>query len=181
MDAAKLREALGLSPEASDDEVRAALTEQGVTPTQPETEPEGDPAEGGEGDGEEDGEGGEGASAEPVTQAATLPPGTVAIDETTLNELREQAQQGVAARAQQRREDRDRTLGDAIRAGKFPPARKAHWEAYWERDEEGAKAAIKSLAEGLVPVEDAGAPGGEPTDTFDDVDRLFSTPVPKGA
>ncbi|MFB4306978.1 phage protease [Actinomadura sp. GTD37] len=176
MDAAKLREALGLSPEASDDEVRAALAEQGVTPAQPPTE---DPAnEPGEGEGTEGGES-ETAPAEPVTQQATtaLPPGTVAIDETALNELREQAQQGVAARAQQKREARDRTLSDAVKAGKFPPARKEHWETYWERDEEGARQALASLAPGLVPVEDAGQPGGELTNEAVDAefDRLFPT------
>lgn len=188
MDAVLLREALGLSPEASDDEVRAALTDQGVTPAQPtdpNPEPAGDPGDGGEGEGTE-GEGEGDPAGEPATQQVSaksggLPPGTVAIDETTLNELRQQAQQGVAARAQQKREDRDRTLAAAVSAGKFPPARREHWEAYWDRDEEGARQALASLAPGLVPVEDAGAPGGEPTETFDDVDRLFSTPVPKGA
>ncbi|MDL4812808.1 hypothetical protein [Actinomadura opuntiae] len=188
MDPAKLREALGLQPEASDDEVRDALTTQGViTPTAPnpagteeeaETEPAAHPAapEGGADtpEGEQPGTG-------TGTAAASLPPGTVAIDEATLAELRAQAQQGVAARAEQLRQDRDRTLDAAIKAGKFPPARRAHWEAYWQRDEEGARAAIADLAEGLVPVEDAGEPGTEPDGGYDDIDRLFSVPVPKGA
>lgn len=192
MDAAKLREALGLSPEASDDEVRSALAEQGVTPAQPtedpapepggDPEPEGEPTQQPEPGTEPEGE----PSNEPTTQQAsvksgTLPPGTVAIDEDTLKQLKREAKEGVAARAQQKREERDRTIGDAIKAGKFPPARREHWEAYWERDEEGAKAAIGDLAEGLVPVEDMGEPGGEPTDSYDEFDRLFTTPVPKGA
>jgi hypothetical protein len=185
MDPAKLREALGLLPEASDDEVRTALTTQGVvTPTTPtaEVEPEGAPADDTT-PAEDDPPVGPAAEPQPVepVSAAALPPGTVAIDETTLAELRASAQQGAEARAQQRREDRDRTLDNAIRAGKFPPARREHWAAYWDRDEEGARAAINDLAEGLVPVDDAGAPGGEPTESFDDVDRLFSVPVPKGA
>ncbi|MGI5423068.1 phage protease [Actinomadura luteofluorescens] len=191
MDAAKLREALGLPSTASDDDVRAALTDQGVTPTQP-TEPTQDPAgepegepDDGDGDGGEDEPSEPGQQGEPTQQvtakATSLPPGTVAIDETTLQQLRRDAQEGVAARAQQKREARDRALDDAIKAGKFPPARREHWATYWDRDEEGAKAAITDLAEGLVPVKDVGEPGGEPTETFDDIDRLFSVPVPKGA
>jgi hypothetical protein len=184
MDAAKLREALGLLPEASDDEVRTALTTQGiVTPTTPEpdVEPEGAPADDPAAEVEPAPEPATAPQLAELVSAGTLPPGTVAIDETTLEELRASAQEGAEARAQQRREDRDRTLDAAVNAGKFPPARRPHWEAYWERDEDGARAAINDLAPGLVPVTDAGTPGGEPTQSFDDVDRLFSVPVPKGA
>ncbi|MEU9888004.1 head maturation protease, ClpP-related [Sphaerisporangium sp. NPDC051011] len=115
---------------------------------------------------------------EPV--AAALPPGAVAVDEAMLNELREQAAQGVAARTQQIREARDHALNDAIRAGKFPPARRDHWAALWDADPEGTRQTLASLAEGLVPLEDIGEPGGEPTtggaeaDAY--FDAAFSTP-----
>ncbi|MUN41414.1 phage protease [Actinomadura litoris] len=182
MDAALLRQALGLSPEATDDEVRTALTTQGITPTPPA--PAGDPEDQAPADPE--GEGGDAPAAPATDPAETLAPGTVTIDEAALAELREQALEGVAARAQQRREARDRALDDAIKAGKFPPVRRPHWESYWDKDETGAKEALASLAPGLVPVQDAGAPGSE-TDAAADAsefDSLFTRPVPatsKGA
>lgn len=188
MDAALLREALGLSPEASDDEVRTALTDNGLADTQAASAE--DPAPDGEGDAGEREE--EGSDTDPATAATSedpgvqagashrqerpLPPGTVVVDESTLEQLRQDARQGVEARAQQRREARDRTLDDAIKAGKFPPARRDHWAAYWDTDEEGARQALASLADGLVPVADLGEPGGEPDASAAanaEYDRLF--------
>lgn len=158
MDPAKIREALGLLPEATDEEVRTALADTDLLP-QPEPQTE----------------------TEPVAPApAALPDGVVTIDEATLNELREQASQGVAARAQQVTEARDRALDDAVRAGKFPPVRRDHWAGYWDKDPEGAKAALASLEPGLVPVQDAGVPGGEETNDGgnDEFDSIFSRPAP---
>lgn len=188
MDAALPREALGLSPEASDDEVRTALTDNGLTDTQAASAE--DPASDGEGEAGEREE--EGSDTDPATAATgedpgvqagasqrqerPLPPGTVVVDESTLERLRQDARQGVEARAQQRREARDRTLDDAIKAGKFPPARRDHWAAYWDTDEEGARQALASLADGLVPVTDLGEPGGEPDASAAanaEYDRLF--------
>ncbi len=113
---------------------------------------------------------------EPV--AARVPDGMALIDEATLSELRASAAQGVEARALQRTEARDQALTDAIRVGKFPPARRGHYAAAWDADPEGTRQLLDSLAEGLVPLADVGQPGGEPTDNgFDaEVDRLFSTP-----
>jgi len=190
MDAAKLREALGLSPEASDDEVRAALTEQGVTPAQPtedpapepgtgpEDEPKGEPAQEPEPGTEPGGE----PSQEPATQqAAAGMPKTVTVTEAAFKELKAAAEDGRAARAQQLQEERNRILDEAVNAGKFPPAQRKDWEKYWDHKPELARAAIADLAPGLVPVEDAGQPGAEPNDFFDQDDALFSKPVPKGA
>ncbi|WP_101791022.1 head maturation protease, ClpP-related [Nonomuraea indica] len=113
---------------------------------------------------------------EPV--AARLPEGTVLVDAERLAQLEAQAAEGVAARAQQRAEARDRALDNAIAKGKFPPSRKAHYAAAWDADPEGTQQLLASLAEGIVPLADVGQPGGEPTDNgFDaEVDRLFSTP-----
>ncbi|MFI7449548.1 head maturation protease, ClpP-related [Nonomuraea sp. NPDC049714] len=113
---------------------------------------------------------------EPV--AARIPDGMQLIDEATLAELRASAAQGVEARALQRTEARDQALNDAIRVGKFPPARRDHYAAAWDADPEGTRQLLDSLAEGLVPLADVGQPGGEPTDNgFDaEVDRLFTTP-----
>lgn len=117
---------------------------------------------------------------EPATAAASLPEGTVAIDEATLAELREQAAQGVAARARQLTEDRDRAIKDAIREGKTPPARREHWEKSWAADPDGTRDLLASLAPGLVPLEDLGEPGGEDTSSSAEdaeYDALFSRPA----
>lgn len=115
---------------------------------------------------------------EPVAAAPALPEGTVAIDEATLNELREQAKQGVVARARQLTEDRDRTIDDAIKAGKTPPARREHWQKSWAADPDGTRDVLASLAPGLVPMVDIGEPGREPDSSGADAefDRAFSTP-----
>ncbi|MFD1547008.1 head maturation protease, ClpP-related [Nonomuraea guangzhouensis] len=153
-----LRERLGITDaELDDDALLAALDDQLAVLTEPTTEPIETPAE-------------------PV--AAKLPEGTVAIDEATLAELREQAAEGVAARAQQRVEARDRALDDAINAGKFPPARREHWARLYDLDPEGTRQTLASLADGVVPLQDVGEPGGEPTDSDDtEFDSLFSRKV----
>ena len=166
MDPALLRQALGLSPEASDEEVTAALAASGLAPlTTPEPEPIPEP------------------EPEPTpAPALVLPPGVTTIDEAALAELLEKAEQGVAARAQQISDRRSRLLDDAVKAGKFPPARREHWENYHQQDPEGAEQALASLAPGLVPVSDQGVPGGAETSLedaqFAEFDKYFSTPVP---
>jgi hypothetical protein len=157
-----LRERLGLAEDADDEAILAAVDKL----RQPEPKPDPDEEQG---DGEETED--TPASSPPPAQ----PAGTVTIDEATWAQLREQAAEGVAARAQQRTEARDRAIGDAIMAGKIPPARREHWEQAWKVDAEGARQALASLAPGLVPVEDKGAPGGEATtESLDaEFDRMF--------
>lgn len=164
MDPVLIRQALGLSPEATDEEVAAAFAAGTTTPA-PEPEPTPEPTP-------------EIETPEPPAPVPTA--GTVTIDEATLAELREAAQQGVAARARQLNEDRDRTIAAAIGDGRIPPARRDHWLASWKADPDGTKATLASLAPGLVPLQDAGVPGPAEgsTEQFDDIDRLFSAPVP---
>lgn len=147
-----LRERLGLADDADDDAILAAVDALRETDTA------------------EDEDTTEDAPAPPA-----LPEGVRMIDEAKLLELQQQAAEGVAARAQQLTESRDRALDDAVRAGKFPPARRDHWAKYYDADPDGAKQALASLAAGLVPLVDAGAPGGEETtESLDaEFDRLF--------
>jgi ATP-dependent protease ClpP protease subunit len=152
-----LRERLGLDADADEAAILTAvdeLVDKATEPPAPAPEP----------------------VVEPV--AARLPEGTVIVDKATLDELRQQASEGVAARAQQRTEARDRAISDAISKGKVLPARRQHWQDSWDADPDGTRAMLDSLAEGLIPLADLGEPGGEPTDNgFDaEVDRLFSTP-----
>lgn len=114
-----------------------------------------------------------------VAAAPALPAGTVLIEEATLNELKDSAAQGVAARARQLTEDRDRAIEDAIKAGKTLPARREHWQKAWAADADGTKQMLASLAPGLVPLEDVGQPGGDPAAVDDEAefDSLFSRKV----
>jgi hypothetical protein len=94
----------------------------------------------------------------PVT-APVAAEGTAVIDAEQLQQLQVAAAAGQAARDQQLAQDRDRLLDDAIRAGKFSPARRQHYAAAWASDPEGTKETITKLSPGLVPVEASGYAG----------------------
>ena len=97
---------------------------------------------------------------EPVAATAALPDGVVAIEASTLDELRRNAEAGARAEQRQRVEDRNRFIEDAIAAGKFAPARRDHWRAAWDADPDGTRQTIDGLAEGLVvPVAAKGTAG----------------------
>lgn len=92
----------------------------------------------------------------PSAAAVTVPEGFSLVDNETLATLRTGAEDGRAARDQQRTEHRDRTISAAIAAGKIPPARKEHFEAAWQADATGTEQLLSALAPGLVPVEERG-------------------------
>jgi hypothetical protein len=91
-----------------------------------------------------------------AASAPTLPAGVVMIDEATLAELKSGA--AVAASLQGERDAaiRNGVLDNAIKAGKFPPARRAHFEALLTVDPEGTAAMIETLASGMIPVTERG-------------------------
>jgi hypothetical protein len=164
MDPAKLREAVGLKPDASDDEVMAALAAGGLkvaasappptpdpaTPPAPTTDPQGDPV--------------------PAPKPTA---GTVVMDASQLDEIRAAATRMRVLEARIQADDRDRVITDAIASGKFPQARRAHWEKAFEADPEGTKATIASLASNLVPIAASGY-AGDPDAEFDaDYSTLF--------
>jgi hypothetical protein len=107
---------------------------------------------------------------EPVAAAKpTLPDGVVAIDATTLAELRRGAELGIQAAERQRISDRDRVIDAAREDGRISPARVEHWVKAWEADPDGTKDTLASLEPGLVvPVVMAGSTGtGEETADLD--------------
>jgi hypothetical protein len=93
----------------------------------------------------------------PTPQA--IPEGLTVIETDVLEGLQTAAAAGQSAHQRFQREDRDREIDAAVRAGKITPARVEHWQKAWEADPEGAKATLASLAPGLVPVEFSGSPG----------------------
>ena len=95
----------------------------------------------------------------PTAAAVNLPEGTIVVDKATWEEVAGQARQGAELAARTRDSERDDFLNNAIKAGKFPPSRKAHYLSAWNGDPEGTRGLIDSLAPGLVPVEARGTAG----------------------
>ncbi|GAA3781241.1 head maturation protease, ClpP-related [Micromonospora maritima] len=159
VDPAKIREALGLSADASDSDVRVALESAGVVaktnpPTEPAPQPEPDP------------------EPAPAPDPEPKAEGKVLVSQNVLEELRIAAQAGQEARAQQLREQRDNTIRAAVAEGKISPARREHWVQAWDKDPEGTKADLDSLPANRVPVNalgyDADAPKSvDPADSPD--------------
>jgi hypothetical protein len=179
----RLRERAGLTEadlpdDATDEQINSALDRVGPSA---ETQPNGDDNGSGsepnteEGAGADTGNrpadagGGEGNPAETEPQpsgvaaaAAQLPAGMVVVDEATLRQLRQGAEPAQQLAARQAREDRDRVLAQAMQEGRFPPARRGHYESMWQADPEGTRTLLTAaadkggLAPGTVPVSEAG-------------------------
>ena len=153
-DPAKIREALGLSADASDEEVRTGLAEAGFAPPAPP------------------------ADAEPVPVAAAASaakPGTKVIDEAAWQEREDRIKRLEAADTRRRVEERDHIIAKAVQDGKFPPARKGHWVRLWDADPEGTRQVLATLSPNVMPVMASGYDGGrgEPR-------RGVRAPVPAG-
>jgi len=179
VDPAALRQALGLETDASDEDVLQAMQDAGmITMPGDETGSTGLVAPGAEQTGTNDaGAGVPGNDPADVTgpsnndkgdPAVAAPTGTVTVDAAMLEDLKRQAARGDAARKVQEDNDRDSTILAAIKAGKIPKSRQAHWQTQWDKDVEGTKhlltaAADKGgLAPGLIPVTEEGtAPSDE--------------------
>lgn len=156
MSLSEFRSRLGLGDDADENAVLAALDAR-LQPPAPST------TEGGETQPEPT------ATAEvrePELVAAStkpvLPAGVVAVEASTLAELRAMAEAGQRAEQRQRAEDRDRFIAAAITDGKFSPARKTHWTKAYDADPEGVRETIDGLEKGLVvPVAAKGTAGGD--------------------
>lgn len=85
------------------------------------------------------------------------------MDAGRLADLERRAARGDTARTEQENQERDRIIDAAIRAGKVPKSRQAHWVSQWKVDVEGTKKLLTAkvedggLAPGLVPVDEQGA------------------------
>lgn len=139
-----VRETLGMQ-DASDDEVLAKIKELKASA-------EVDPEENDNGK-EEDGTS---EKEDEVTEGAEVPEGMKLVDEGTLEDLKQKAEMGVAARRKQIAAERESLLDGAIKAGKIPPSRKEHWSKMLEADEVGARKALDSLEAGLIPTQETG-------------------------
>lgn len=151
-DAAKLREALGLSETASADDALTAFA--GALSTL-------------------GGQGAAPATGSNLTASDAAAPAPVAVpqladgnrpvllDPSQLAALQESARKGETAWAQLRRNERDGVLDDAIRLGKFPASRREYWVQLWDRDPDGTRQAVSALATNVIPVLSTGYTGDD--------------------
>lgn len=150
-DAAKLREALGLSETASADDALSAFAGalsalgggQGTASTDPAPT-------------------GNDTLSAPVT-VPQLADGNrpILLDPSQLAALQDSARKGETAWAQLRRNERDGVLDEAIRLGKFPASRREYWVQLWDRDPDGTRQAVTALAANVIPILSAGYTGDD--------------------
>lgn len=128
VDAAKIREALGLAADASDAEVTTALAAAGLgqagpPATPPETT---EPAD------------------KPVA-VGSLPPGMRLISDSAYQADQERMKRLEAHVAKQQRDERDSVIAQAVKDGRFTVAQKDHFTKLWDADPEGTRNLINSL------------------------------------
>lgn len=82
--------------------------------------------------------------------------GTMTIDASAWDEREERIKRLEASQAKHAREERDQVIDQAVRDGKFAPARKEHWAKLWDADPEGARTVIDGLTKNVIPVEALG-------------------------
>ena len=156
MDPREIRQRLGLSEDASDEQVRDTLRAMNaVVSEEPEPEPEAEPAA--EPESEPAAEPTPEPEEEPTAVAAgALPPGVVAIDAATLAELRAGASTARELAVRSATTEREGIVAAAIGDGRIPPSRRDHWLSYLATDPEGGAQALAALEPGLVPVQERG-------------------------
>lgn len=149
---------LGLAEDATDEAIVNAMAEK-------PTALAGDSEAPGDGDGGDAGDGEEAVStegAELVTASGKkikLAEGMVIVDKSTLDEVRAGAADGRRVAARLALEERDKAITAALTEGKFSVGRREHYENSWDKDPEGTREIIASLAPGLVPVSEIGRAG----------------------
>lgn len=110
--------------------------------------------------------------AETPQPAAQLPDGVTTIETSVLAELQASAVEVRAIREEQATERRSGLVEAAISDGRIPPARREHWLAALNADEEGMSPVLAGLAKGTVPL----AEKGHSDDVeMSEEDRIYNT------
>lgn len=141
MDAAKMAEALGLSPGASKQEIADALAAQMSELT---ATPKGDPAP---------------VTSDPAATLTAISPdagGAMLIDPENYKTLVNMAAQGQHAYEQMQRNERDAVLGAAVKDGRFPVSRLAAYSEMWDKNPTATKAYIELMPKQSVPTQLSG-------------------------
>lgn len=146
VDPVKIREALDLQSDASEDEVVAALAAAGLAPPAMEAPPLFEVVA-------------TGATPQRADQRLAgnaTRAGLITIDPAQLATYQEGMVKAAALAKRLEAQERDTALTGAIKVGKFPPARKSFYEKLWDVDPDGTRELVESLAPGLVPVTASG-------------------------
>lgn len=143
---ATLRTNLGLAADADEDAIVAAVANRNTKDDKPDEGPAGE-----------------------------LPAGTVLVSASVLDDLKAQAAQGVAARAEQQRQRREQLVEAAIQDGRIRPADRAGWLNDLEADPERKEATLASLTPGLVPVAEIGRVAGDESDPDPEAAALYAS------
>lgn len=157
VDAAKLREALGLAATASDDEVRTAVA-SAFTPTPPTVQ-----------------------ETDPAALLAALPTGSDAmlLDRENYKTLVAMAKKGEVAFATMQRNERDVFLRQAAQEGRFPVSRLSAYSEMWDKDPAATKDFVSLMPKNSIPVMASGVFGAEVDEN--EGDAAYSAMYPKGA
>ena len=138
-DPAKLREALDLASDASDEEVRTAVVAAGFSPAPPAPQAQA-------------------SSSEDLDslrkRAETM--GVRLVEADNYDEILARLDRQESYLAQVRAQERDKTIDEAIADGRIPPAKRAVWIANWDENPEGIKKLVAQLTPGLVPMAEQG-------------------------
>lgn len=108
----------------------------------------------------------------PHPPTAALPPGTVTVDQATLDELRANAELGRAAHEEQQRSRREQLVNAAVSDGRIAPSRVQDWLNVLAADP-GAEQTLASLAKGLIPLAEIGHAGND-ADIDTEADALYA-------
>lgn len=82
--------------------------------------------------------------------AAAAAGSVVSVDREAFAAMQREAALGRAAHERQQREDRERTIDQAIAKGKIPPARRDHWLALLAADPKGTADTLKAIPDETV-------------------------------
>jgi ATP-dependent protease ClpP protease subunit len=128
-DRAKLREAMGLDPNASDEDVRAALSAEFPAPTNQATNTAPAP--------------------DPTPTAETLPPPSTSATQIVATSVWDDQQKTIRELsefvAKTKRDERDTVLAQAVAEGKFRPSQTADFSRLWDQDPEGTRNLVNRM------------------------------------
>lgn len=128
-DLAKLREAFGLDPDSSDDEVRAAMSAQFPDPAPAPTAASAAPGVP------------VAATSEPVAADASTPDtkATIVVSTSVWEDTQKTIQSLNEFVAKTKRDERDSVLAKAVEDGKFRPSQTGDFAKLWDKDPEGTR------------------------------------------
>lgn len=103
-----------------------------------------------------------------------LPDGVVAIDAKVLEQLQRDAELGRQANEQLVAASRTSDIERALEEGRIAPASREQWESAHERDPEGTRSLLATLAPNTVPVHAERGHAGDPASLSNDDDAAYA-------